>query len=311
MSSAKGTSVQQSAHKKWMQAQHAADRSFRMLHAGSVHHHIVVVLSMLLITKLLLLMQHAASSTEAVTVSDVLWQVLLELKSQLLMRKPHMKASCPCCEGGKWYNHGIDARMSVLLAQQLLCLLRKALKPKQGNAGLCCSILAGLMYAGVDEHVWPSVASVVRTGEICLPCFRPGEMWHCICLQAVDDKMLQLCGGAHCCKAMGFVSHLVYCLANLAFCPGGLAALALALDGDRAQAEGALDAIRYCLDPNSATSPKQINDALVLLARMKGVLRCSALLCPPIGDQDQGDWVETGRQPFFMIQHVCIACGHP
>lgn len=39
-SSAKGAPVQQSAHRKWMQSQYAADRSFRKLHAGSLHHHI-------------------------------------------------------------------------------------------------------------------------------------------------------------------------------------------------------------------------------------------------------------------------------
>ena len=127
--------------------------------------------SMLLIAKLLLLTQHAAFSSEAMTVTDVLWQVLLELKSQLMMRKPHMSA-CPCCEGIKRYTHGIDARMSVLLAQQVLCLLCKALKAKQGNAGLCCSILAALMYSGTEAHVWPSVALQVRTsGEIrCSAC---------------------------------------------------------------------------------------------------------------------------------------------
>lgn len=81
---------------------------------------------------------------------------------------------------------------------------------------------------------------------------------------------------------------------KLAILTGGLAALALA--GDRAQAEGALDALRYCLDSQSASSCEQVNNARVLLARMQGVVRCSALLCPPVGDQDPGDWVETGRQ---------------
>lgn len=299
---------QQTTHKKWMQAQHAADRSFRMLHAGSVHHHIVVVRSMLLIAKLLLLMHHAASSSEALTASDVLWQVLLELKSQLLMRKPHVGAPCPCCERGKWYYHGIDAHMSVLLAQQLLCLLRKALTSKQGNAGLCCSILAGLTYTGVDQHVLPSVAFAVRTsGEICYIA----SGW-VRCGIAHVYKLLM----TRCCRfvvertllhSYGCVSRLVYCPAYLAFCPGGLAALALALDGDRAQAKGALDAIRYCLEPNSATSPEQINNALVLLARMKGVLRCSVLLCPPVGNQDQGNWVETGRQP-LLHDTMCVHC---
>lgn len=103
MSSAKGVSEQPSAHKKWMQAQHAADRSFRMLPTGSLRHQLTVLRSMLLITKLLLLTQHAGStSSEAVTVPDVLWHVLLKLKSQLIMREPHMQAiGCPCCQGRK------------------------------------------------------------------------------------------------------------------------------------------------------------------------------------------------------------------
>ena len=103
----------------------------------------------------------------------------------------------------------------------------------------------------------------------------------------------------------GCMSHLMWSTAAVAIFPGGWAALALALDGDRAQAEGALDAIRYSLDPQSATSPEQIDNALVLLARLQGVLRCSALLCPPVGKQDQGDCVETGRQPLFQQHKIC------
>ena len=247
---------------------------------------------MLLIAKLLSLMQHVASSTEVVTVSDVLWQVLLELQTQLMMRKPHMCA-CPCWEGGTWYHHGIVTHMSELLTQHLLCLLRTALKAKQDNAGLCCSILAGLMYSGIETHVWSSVASIVRTsGQIC--CNHCGQV---TCgIACVYKRFVTKCWSLvleH--TKLHVASHVLHC--ESCDFPGGLAALAMALDGDRPQAECALDAMRYCLDPKSATSPDQVDDALVVLARMQGVLRCSALLCPPVGDQDQGNWVETGRPP--------------
>ena len=193
MSSAKGVSVQPSAHKKWMQAQHAADRSFRMLPTGCLRHHLTVLRSMLLIMKLLLLTQQAGvASSETTTVPDVLWRVSMELKSQLMMRKSHMPAfACPCCQGHKWCDHGFDTSVSVLLAQHLLCLLRKALKVKQGSAGLCCSILAGLMYTAAGKHTWHSVASVVKTsGEICCSAcsqvrcgnayaYRPLLTWFC------------------------------------------------------------------------------------------------------------------------------------